>query len=344
MKWVLLAAVWLSASVSLADDAGLASALIRGVDPIVHGELVSVRVGHIAALANASAEEVSSSLTDTNPKCGRYVQAVAASLNGVADSAGRAFDGSASKETFLARSRLHILVPVFFSLDALFRDGAEGGYGSLDRRQKISCEFKDRASVSRTLKNMVTELASFHREVLGQPGLAGFDEMSGRLLELGASKRAIQSRQSWGLLAAAGILSVVCWELAPTVARSVAMRFLGRVPGFYTNGRALFAIRTAALSAEGLAYWWADRALIGREEIEGPAIVPSWDEQMRDAEQLNSSPLDSPELYYVYFSQIKAQLAYLLDVMVREPARESPRPRRAPPPSMPETTIAGGQR
>jgi hypothetical protein len=288
--------------------------LQNGIAPTLFGAEFDSQKDLISYRIKSFTEDWTANLRERSVACERYGAALIETLSQIDQNLrtlGPAPEGLESNGLFLQRIRLHLLIPALFNLHALFSRKSEAGFGTLDRRQKLSCRMQDRAKVQLSFDQLIQQVATFHRQGLGNPGLLGFDAMSDRLLEIADTNENHRAYLSWILLGATTVASIIFWEMAPPAVALAARGAFGSVPAAFSNGYVIFGVRSATLMGEGLGYWALDRKINPPQPQYEPGVLGSWDEQMSEVEHLLASPVNSPELDYSFINQIKAQLARL---------------------------------
>lgn len=221
-----------------------------------------------------------------------------------------------SDDQVLNNTRLRLLIPGLFGLHVLFRNESEGGYGTIDRRIHSACPIPHRETVGENFDRLVNDLSQFNREGLGNPGLFGFERLIDRLFLIAGRQEDFQGNVSWGALGLATITSLVFWEFAPVAVASAATRFLIAVPSA-VQPALVFGSRALALGGEGLAYHYLDRAILPPQSEDRKEVLASWEEQLRELQNLIETPLSAPQVYIAYLGQLRGQLATLYGPWLR---------------------------
>ncbi len=219
-------------------------------------------------------------------------------------------------EDLLTSTRLRLLIPGLFGLHALFINESEAGYGTIDRHIHSSCHFENRDAINENFDLLVRDLSRFNRDVLGNPGLFGLERITDRLLKVATQQEDFRNEVSWGVLALATVTSLVFWEFAPAAVATMAERLFIVVPAAVQPGL-VFGTRGLALAGEGLGYHYVDRAILPPQSEYQKVILASWDEQMKELEDLLRTPIASPQIYITYLGQIKIQVASLYEPWLR---------------------------
>jgi hypothetical protein len=217
----------------------------------------------------------------------------------------------------LQYTRLRLLIPGLFGLHGLFKNGSEGGYGTIDKRIHSSCPIASRQSVTDNFDQIVRDLSRFNREGLGNPGVFGFEQLTNRLYQIADRQETFRNEISWATFGAAALVSIVFWEFAPVAVASAATQISIAVPRVL-QPILIFGARSVALGSEGLAYHYLDQAILPPQSEGARETLASWDEQMRELQNLTKTPLASPQVYIAYVGQVKRQLAALYQPWLKE--------------------------
>lgn len=244
----------------------------------------------------------------SDPRCARFhrnLDETIRQLIPALDASPSAFDLSSSEGEFWDGLRLRVLQSAFFGLTRAFRDGADGGYDTLNAQVKVSCPVYRRPAIADNMRMLARDLAEYMREGLGGPGLDRWDQIGWRLLAYAKRAESHRNRRDWYVTGGTVAVSLLAWRYAPKAIERVAGRTL---PWLYRKPVQMVAV-PLVYGIEGLAVYHTLEWLGAAEYQALEDGLGSWDDLMAEIEALLSAPKDSPELGFRYVNSVKGLLA-----------------------------------
>ncbi len=304
-----------SASAATSPTYEIYANMLNGLPPSLFGQELDASRRLITLQLESLHREWKTQMGNRAKSCLRYSDALERVTTQLSELANK-LEGPAeqklmSDRQLLVRTRLHLLIPAFFGLHALFKRQSEGGYATLDPNQRLHCAVVDREKIRVSFDQSVEQMTWFHRQALGNPGLLGLDAMIDRLLLLTDLEDSRRSRLSWTLLAGTTFLSIVFWQYAPAAVMLAAQKVFLATPSLMTSGTFAFATRSTAFAAEALAYAYLEHKINPPQATRPQSYTASWDEQLKEIENLASAKLNSPEMNLIYLLQLQAQVVML---------------------------------
>jgi hypothetical protein len=215
--------------------------------------------------------------------------------------------GKLTDEQLEAEVRYEILLASFAELAFLMQRDSEQSFSILDTHVHASCPVSARSHLLTLMEKTLDSLSNYHQERFGLPGLSKIYETQRRLLQLAAVDRDHGHRNTWLILGIGTLASITFWEFAPAAASAMVRLAWGYSPRFVALPAFLYAAKTTALTAEGVAFGVATELAAGRPR-KPDVSVGTWDEHMDILNLVLNSPDHSPELYSMLLSRIQAQI------------------------------------